>query len=176
MVMLRCCHGDILLSSEVSCPWGKIQEAYNRLPLPQPQIEMNPVAGRDQFVNLPIWLWISSTTWGIRSATAAVPGLEATATATPISVNWTMGDGGQVVCSGPGTPYNSRFAARSASPDCGYVYHHSSARTTSGLYTVTATTTWKVTWTSSSGASGSLPLITRSSRVSVRVAEAQALN
>jgi len=152
------------------------QQASRHLPLPQPQIGVNPVAGRDQFVNLPTWLWTAPTTWGTRSATASVPGLEATATATPISVTWTMGDGGQVVCRGPGTPYSPRFPARSASPDCGYIYHHSSARTASSVYTVTATTTWRVTWTSSSGATGSLPPITRSSQISVRVAEAQAIN
>jgi len=152
------------------------QEAYRQLPLPQPQIGVNPVAGREQFVNLPTWLWVSPTTWGIRSATASVPGLSATATATPITVTWTMGDGGQVVCHGSGTPYSPRYSARSASPDCGYVYRHSSARATSGAYTLTAVTTWQVTWTSTSGATGSLPPITRSSQISVRVAEAQALN
>jgi len=152
------------------------QEAYRQLPLPQPQIEVNPVAGREQFVNLPTWLWVSPTTWGIRSATASVPGLSATATATPITVTWTMGDGGQVVCHGSGTPYSPRYSARSASPDCGYVYRHSSARATGGMFTVTAVTTWQVTWTSTSGATGALPPITRTSQISVRVAEAQALN
>ncbi len=152
------------------------QEAARHLPLPQPQIGVNPVAGRDQFVNLPTWLWTSRTTWGARSATASVPGLAATATAIPISVTWTMGDGGKIVCRGPGTPYSPRFPARSPSPDCGYTYRHGSARTLSGTYAVTATIIWQVTWTASSGATGTLPPITRSSQVTLRVAEAQALN
>jgi hypothetical protein len=87
-----------------------------------------------------------------------------------------MGDGGQVVCHGPGTSYSPRFSARNPSPDCGYTYRHSSARTTSGAYTVTATTSWRVTWTASNGTIGTLPPITRSSQISLRVAEAQALN
>lgn len=163
-------------SRPMVAPGVLAREAYRHLPLPEPQIGVNPVAGREQFVNLPTWLWISPLTWGVRSATASVPGLSATATATPISVTWTMGDGGQVVCRGPGTAYSSRFPAGSASPDCGYVYRHSSARAPGAAYVVTAITTWRVTWTSSIGTSGSLPLISRSSQISLLVAEAQALN
>jgi hypothetical protein len=41
---------------------------------------------------------------------------------------------------------------------------------------LTATTTWQVSWNSSNGATGTLPPITRSSQITVQVAEAQALN
>lgn len=163
-------------SRPVVAPVVLAQEAYRHLPLPQPEIGVNPAVGREQFVNLPTWLWVSPLTWGVRSATASVPGLSATATATPISVTWTMGDGGKVVCRSPGTPYSPRFPPRSASPDCSYTYRHSSAQASGTVYTVTATTTWRVTWTSSNGATGGLPPITRSSQISLEVAEAQALN
>jgi len=163
-------------SRPVVAPVSLAREASRHLPLPAPQISVNPPAGQAQLVNLPTWLWVSPLTWGVRAATASVPGLAATATATPTRVTWTMGDGGRVVCHGAGTAYSSRFAPGSASPTCGYVYRHGSARAAGGAYTVTATTTWRITWTATIGTGGSLPSISRSSQISLRVAEAQAVN
>jgi hypothetical protein len=100
-------------SRPVVAPAVLAQEAYRHLPLPQPQIGVNPVAGREQFVNLPTWLWISPLTWGVRSATASVPGLSATATATPIGTMWTMGEAARssAVVPAPPTVRGSPLAA-----------------------------------------------------------------
>ena len=57
-------------------------------------------------VNYLTWLWLQGG-WLNQSATATVPGLSATVTAAPSKVVWSMGDGGQVVCAGPGMPWNS---------------------------------------------------------------------
>jgi hypothetical protein len=122
-----------------------VRRAYRYLPLPSLRIGVNPPAGRDQLVAFPSWLWIAPATWGERSATASVPGLSATATATPVSVTWTLGDGHQVVCNGPGTPYRPGDPPGAASPDCGYTYRSSSAGQPDERYRVSATTRWRIT-------------------------------
>jgi hypothetical protein len=153
------------------------QMARRYLPLPPPGIQTSPAASSDQIVNVPTWLWVDPATWGPRSATASVPNESATATAVPVTVTWTMGDGSQVVCRGPGTPYTEGDPAR-PSPTCGHTYLRSSARQPSLRYPVTATTTWRITWTATGvvSASGTLPPLLRTSTTTLRVAEAQTVN
>jgi hypothetical protein len=92
------------LSRPAVAPIVLAQMARRYLPLPPPGIQTSPAASSDQIVNVPTWLWVDPATWGPRSATASVPNESATATAVPVMVTWTMGDGSQVVCRGPGTP------------------------------------------------------------------------
>ena len=149
------------------------REAYRFLPLPVPQIRLNPPAGRAQLVSLPTWLWLDPATWGARSATASVPGLSATVTAVPVSVTWSMGDGGRVVCRGPGTPYDPARPEAAQHPSCSYTYRHAA-----DAYQVTATTTWRITWAAHGApGGGTLPPLARTSpAVAVRVVEVQAIN
>jgi hypothetical protein len=95
----------------------------------------------------------------------------------PVTVTWTMGDGSQVVCRGPGTPYTEGDPAR-PSPTCSHTYPRSSARQPGLRYPVTATTTWRITWTATGvvSASGTLPPLLRTSTTTLRVAEAQTVN
>jgi hypothetical protein len=153
------------------------QMARRYLPLPPPAIQTSPDTASDQIVNVPTWLWVDPATWGARSATASVPNESATATAVPDTVTWTMGDGSQVVCRGPGTPYTEGDPAR-PSPTCGHTYVRSSARQPGLRYPVTATTTWRITWTATGvvSASGTLPPLLRTSTTTLRVAEAQTVN
>lgn len=152
--------------------------AYRYLPLPPPGIRVNPPADRDQLVNLESWLWVEPATWGTRSATASVPNESATVTAVPVSVTWTMGDGGQVTCRGPGVPYDTRRPPTDQHTNCSYTYRRSSAGQPGERYPVTATTTWAITWTATGvvAASGTLPPLLRTSQTSLRVAEAEAIN
>jgi hypothetical protein len=151
--------------------------ARRYLPLPPPAIQASPAVTADQVVNVPTWLWADPATWGARQATASVPNESATVTATPVTVTWTMGDGSQVVCRGPGTPYTGGDPAR-PSPDCGHTYRQSSARQPGLRYPVTATTTWRISWVASGvvAASGTLPSLLRTSTTTLRVAEAQTVN
>lgn len=149
------------------------QEAYRFLPLPAPSVRTNPPVGRAQLVNLRTWLWVDPATWGARSATASVPGLSATVTAVPVSVTWTMGDGGRVVCPGPGTAYDPGRPDSAQRPACSYTYRHAA-----DAYPVVATTTWRVTWVAHGAAGGgTLPPLTRTSPATLlRVVEVQAIN
>jgi hypothetical protein len=152
------------------------RQAYRFLPLPSPTIHTNPPADRQQLANLPTWLWLDRESWGPRTATASIPGLSVTVTALPVMVTWTMGDGGRVVCDGPGMAFDPAQATRQ--PNCGYTYRRSSAGQPAGRFTVTATTTWKITWTASGSVTGggTLPPLARSAQTALAVAEVQAIN
>ena len=150
-------------------------EAAKYLPLPAPAIAMNP--GGDQVVNLESWLWVDAASWAPQSSTVSVPGVSVTATATPVRVVWEMGDGGRVVCAGPGVAYDAGRPAASQSTDCSYTYRRSSAHQPGLRYPVTATVEWQASWTASGVVGGGdLGVIRRSSSTAVRVIEIQAVN
>jgi hypothetical protein len=150
------------------------QRSADSFALKSPTIEANPLPGQEQLVSLPTWLWIPSSAWKPATATASVPGISVTATATPTSVTWTTGDGGTVVCDGPGTKFPTNGDPRSASPDCGHVYTQSSANQPSKAFTVTATISWAITW-AGGGQQGTLPALQTASTARFRVAESQTL-
>ena len=147
-------------------------QARNQLRLPAPRIKANPAG--DQLVSLPTWLWLDRSSWGDVSATASVPGVSVTAVAKPTSVTWSMGDGSSVTCTGPGSPFPTGGAPRSASPDCGHTYTTSSAGQRADAFPVTATVKWTVTW-SGAGQGGTLPDMTTSASAAFRVAESQGI-
>jgi hypothetical protein len=153
---------------------GQIARRY--LVLPSPVIRSSPAPGDLQLVHLPVWLWVSWAVWAPQSKTATVPGERVTATATPVSVTWRMGDGSTVTCHGPGIPYTSRYNPGAASPDCGHTYSRSSAGQSGGVYHVTATITWDITWRATGGVGGTLPPLFFTAAVAFRVAESQAVN
>jgi hypothetical protein len=150
------------------------EEARARLSVPAPAVEMSPKTGVNQIVQLPTWMWV--TNWEADSATASVPGVTSTVTATPASVTWDMGNGDQVVCSGPGTPFDFSRPEEEQSADCSYTYRHSSTGEPGGMYQVSATMTYDVSW-SASGApgGGALPAVSGTATFPVRVLEIHAV-
>ncbi|MDP9333709.1 MAG: hypothetical protein M3Q30_10425 [Actinomycetota bacterium] len=151
--------------------------AYRELPLVFPMPLTAPRQGIDWIVKLRGFLWVDPAEWVPRSATASLPlwGLSATVTARPDHLEWEMGDGSVVRCDGPGVPYD--YAARYADQDtyCGYSYERTSRAQSGERYPVTAWMVWKVSWSSTTGAGGVLPDVRRGTRLSLRVAEVQAL-
>lgn len=140
--------------------------------------EVNPAWGhRRSYVGIPVWLWVENPqplTWGPYSETATLGGQTITATAQVTSLRWSMGDGGVEVCGGTGTRYTAGYGVTD-SPTCGYRYHRTSESQSGDRYTVTATSQWVVTWTSVSGANGTVNLTTASS-VPLEVNELQTVN
>src|SRR6266511_1777135 len=114
----------------VVSPQVLARQARARLTLPDVAIRVNPSG--DQLVGLPSWLSLDPASWRPQSATASVPGISVTATATPIQAVWSMGSGDSVVCHGPGTPWRPGTDPMAASPDCGYRYVRSSASAPGG--------------------------------------------
>jgi hypothetical protein len=177
----RTCHGDkanaasvlwVAGAPPVYSPEVLARLARARLNLPHVVVELNPAG--DQLTNLPAWLSLDRSSWSAQSATASVPGVSVTATARPVQAVWSMGDGGRVVCAGPGTPWIGGTDPAAASPDCGYVYRHSSASATGGVFTVSVTVSWQVTW-AGAGYSGTIAGLTTTGTVQVRVQESQAI-
>ncbi|MBX6749190.1 MAG: hypothetical protein IRY85_05865 [Micromonosporaceae bacterium] len=135
-------------------------------------IQMAPDPSGSGLVGLPVWMWttVNPNTWGPISATDSDAGLTVTITARAASIAWDMGDGHTVICDNPGTPYEPRFGNRT-SPTCGHVYTTPSRDRPGGVFPVTATTTWRITW-SGGGESGVFTVL-RQSQTSVSIGELQ---
>jgi len=151
------------------------QQARKRLPLEAPGLATSPDVGQVQLVGAPTWLWVAGG-WAPRTAVASVPGVSVTVLAEPVRVSWDMGDGGRLVCDGPGRPFDRRLPEAAQSTDCSYAYPRSSAGQPEGQFVVTGTVTWRVSWSAAGAAGGGdLGEVTRSAAVPLRVAEGQAL-
>jgi hypothetical protein len=122
------------------------EQARDEFTLPDPKPGSSPAGGT--LVNLPTYLYVSRENWHPMTAKASVTGTEVTVTATPVRVDWSMGERGgtAVTCAGPGAPY----AGEAGTPSCGYQYRQSSSKQLGSArpgFRVTATTTWEIRWT-----------------------------
>ncbi|CUU61058.1 hypothetical protein Ga0074812_15418 [Parafrankia irregularis] len=153
-------------------PEALAEQARSQLRLSSPPIVMNPSV--DQLVGLPTWLWLDAAGWNQVAATAAAGGVSVTAVAKPVQVTWSLGDGGTVTCTGPGTPFPDGANPKNASPDCGYTYRRRSLDTPGGTFAVTATVRWDVTW-AGAGQAGAFPGLTTVSTTAARVIDVPAL-
>ncbi|MFC3992650.1 PKD domain-containing protein [Actinoplanes siamensis] len=153
-------------AAPVVSPEVLARQARSKLELPEVVIELNPPG--DQLRYLPVWMALDRRSWTTESATASVPGVSVTATARPVKVTWSMGDGSDVTCAGPGTPWTPGIDPEKPSPDCGHTYR------APGVFTVTATVEWEVTW-AGAGQSGTVPGLTTTGQVQARVQESKTL-
>jgi hypothetical protein len=163
-------------------------QAKNQLRTPAPVIQMSPATTHWQYVHVPSWVWVPASSWVPLTATASVPGVVVTATATPVELDVTYVDGGvshTVKCRGPGTPYSDALAAQvdpakplnAASPTCGWVFQNSSAGLPNEAVPVSAHIVYSASW-SVTGApgGGNLGAVTSPNTVfSVQVAEVQSI-
>ncbi|WP_428935299.1 hypothetical protein [Streptomyces sp. ACT015] len=155
--------------------------AYAEIRVPGTEVTLAP-ANRTK-VNLPTWAWLDAAEFKPVSVTASVPvlGIEATATAEPVSLKIDPGtaDAATYPASGAcaivdghiGEPYAKGKATRT--PPCGVKYLRSSG---DGSYPLRATVTWKIHWTGSGGAGGDLPDGTFGATQDVVVQEIQSVN
>ncbi len=138
------------------------QEAVAKLPVPLPAIQVGPNIHRVA-VNIPVWLWVSNPQAVTASSTDRT--VTVTATATLGSVTWSMGEPGAepFACQGAGSaPWPG---ADLWQPPCGYTYRLRSlpSRTDgAGVWPVTATASWAITWRANTGTSGTDTVTTRS--------------
>ncbi|MEU6110912.1 hypothetical protein ABZ853_21200 [Streptomyces albidoflavus] len=157
------------------------QLAYAQVRVPGTEVTLAPADTTK--VNLPTWAWLDGADFKPVSVTASVPalGIEATATAEPVSLTIEPGtpDAETYPASGTcaltdgriGEPYAKGKADRT--PPCGVKYERSSGDTT---FPLQATLTWKVTWTGSDGDGGDLPDGEFGATQDVVVQEIQAIN
>jgi hypothetical protein len=157
------------------------QRALAQLRLPTMTAASNGGASQTSYVGVPTWLWVDDTGWHAMTATAAVGARSVTLTATPVSVTWSMGDGGSVACDGPGEPFSQ---AAAQDPPCGYTYRVSSAdqpqsgsQTNDRHFTVQGSVDFAMHWVCSGDcdqAAGYLPDVARATTpLPLRVFEVQ---
>ncbi len=153
--------------------------------LPAPVANFAPVAD-SVVVKLPVWFWVEASWWTPVSATAWIPTamgtLWARTTATPVRVEFLTQDdaspgglgAGSTSCAGPGRPWQVALGDEAVSA-CSYTFAHSSGSRPSGRFVGVVGVEWRISWTSSTGAGGTLPPHTTASFVTTRVGELQAL-
>ncbi|MFF2811835.1 hypothetical protein ACFVT2_32615 [Streptomyces sp. NPDC058000] len=151
-----------------------VQRAVERLKLPRPVIRTSPSEDFAQVVNVPTWMWVERGTWGPVTTSAAADGVAVTATAKPRRAVWSMGEGGTVVCRGPGTPYSARLEPNASSPDCGYTYRRASTSEVGKAFRVSVRVVWDVEW-EGGGRSGVVPGLAMSAERRLVVDEVQAV-
>lgn len=154
-------------------PAALAADALASIGIEAPVIRTSPSADGRLYVQIPTWLWLDQTWWQPYQATASAGRVTSTVNAQPVSTAWSMGDGGSVRCSGPGTAWRAGLADEAT--DCRHTYRHSSAAQPEDMFALEATVMLEVTWTSNTGAGGTLPAISRTSSLDVEVGEIQAI-
>lgn len=151
------------------------RQAVSMLHLPRLTVQLSPAAPAPQVVNVATWFWVDPDGWKPRSATASVPGMSVTATATPVSAQWVTGQGKPETCAGPGTPFTKGMDPTAASPTCGYTYQAPSDAAPGGVFPLRVTVTWQVRWVGA-GQTGTAGPLTTTATIAVTVREAPAVN
>lgn len=157
----------------VPTPRRLAEQALDYTPLPFPE----PITSPDDWstiVNFPTWLALAD--WSPATAEAAVSGLATTVVATPLRALWDMGDGTQVVCTGPGRRYDPSVPDSEQSSDCSHTYRTSSAGAgPHDAYEAAVTVVYRVSWSATDGTGGDLGELPVTRRFPMEVGEVQAL-
>ncbi len=154
-------------------PYQLALDALASVQIAPPAIRTSPSENGRLYVQVPTWLWLDSTWWQTYEATANTGRVWSTVRATPVATTWELGDGRSVSCRGPGTPWRRGLSEDASS--CTHTYRSSSASRPGGTFSLEATVTLEVSWTSNVTGGGTLPAITRSSTLAVEVGEIQAI-
>jgi hypothetical protein len=155
-------------------PFELAQMQAARLVLPAPAVRTSPDAEGNQWVRVPVWLWVSSP-WEAVSETAYAGSVWSQVTAAPRSVVWSMGDGTSVTCGGPGVAFDLSRSESEQSTDCSHTYERTSVGQPGERFPVSATVTWEVSWRSNVAGGGVLGESTSTTEFGLRVAQIQAI-
>lgn len=146
--------------------------------LPQPAVRSSPAVGTASIVDVPVFVEVTNWT-GTTSASECAGGLCVTVTASP-SLSFSPGEPGSspLACAGSGTRYDPEGPPpeeQAAAPGaCAYAYRlRTGAEGRPGAWPGSVSVTWTLAWSASSGASGALPAVTRSSSLPRAVEEVQ---
>lgn len=154
-------------------PYQLALDALASVGIAPPAIRTSPSERGRLYVQVPTWLWLDRAWWQSYEATANAGRVWSTVKATPVATTWHLGDGGSVSCRGPGTAWRAGLPEDSS--DCTHTYRTSSDGEPDGTFTLRATVTLEVTWTSNATGGGTLPAISRTSTLEVDVGEIQAI-
>jgi hypothetical protein len=164
-----------ILDTDTPGPAALARYAESFLVLPPAAIELSPPQTAMQLIGVPTWLWLTEASFTAQHASVSVPGTQVTARATPVTALWRTGDGATVTCHGRGTTWTANQIPTAASPTCGHTYTRSSAGQPGATFAVRVTVTWRITWTATGRAGGTLPDLVTTATVRIRVGQAQAV-
>jgi len=146
--------------------------------LPQPVVESSPPAGTASIIGVPVFVTVVNWT-GVVTQTECAGGLCVTVTATP-QLTFRPGEPGAptVQCAGSGTRFapdaGTAEAQASSAGACTWTYTtRTGANGRPSAWPGQASVSWSISWTATTGASGSLAAVTRSTDVPRPVAEVQ---
>lgn len=146
--------------------------------LPQPVVETSPAAGTASIIGVPVFVAVVNWT-GVVTESECAGGLCVTVTATP-QLTFRPGepDAQTVQCSGSGTRFTPSAGtpeAQASSPGaCTWTYTtRTGANGRPSAWPGQASVSWSISWTATTGASGALAAVTRSTDVPRPVAEVQ---
>lgn len=142
-------------------------QAASTLQLALPAVATAPPQGGVQLVGVDVWFWVTNSQPA--QATATVPGLSATVTATPTATHLAFADGTQVECGGGGTPYDRTRPGRQQRSTCTRIFRDR------GRQRVDVTVDWAISWTASTGETGVLPVVGRTTTLVLPIQEGQAV-
>lgn len=156
-----------------SQPETLIRNATTTLNLQPPTIGIGAYTypGEEQWgltwwIGAPMWLWIDTldtTEWGTHHLTLTEGDTTINATITATHVTYTTGDNTPpTICHGPGTPRPwkpSDLLNRPSPSHCEHTYLTLNEQgNPNSRYTITATTTWTITWTTNYHETGTFTL------------------
>lgn len=131
---------------------------------------LSPPVSTGGFVNFPTWF--AAVDPGPIRADAAIPGLNASVTASVRSSDWDAGDGSIVHCLGLGT---RRPTGSAAAGPCSHTFVTSSAGEAGAAFAISVSVVWAVSWRASTGQTGTLPDITTTATFAYRVREIETI-
>ena len=148
--------------------------AWKAVEIPAPSVEMNPRMDGDvqTLVGVENWVWASADTPQSVTATASAGPVSATVSATSSGLSLSAPDS-KVSCQGFGTPWQPGMPEGGSS--CTMTFTRSSEHL-GGSTSVKVGVSYSASYTASDGAQGSLPSVSTSGSVSLKVGEAQSLN
>ena len=152
------------------------ERAVEQMELVGPEVGATPLdPDAPLLVGVDAWFWIDNNgqhSVGPITRTATAGPTTVTATARVTRTLWDLGDGTTMTCPGSGTPWTPDQGT-GPSPTCGHRYEVASIGQPDGVYTVRATTHWRVDW-NGAGQSGQITFTMTGSRP-LEVVELQVL-
>ncbi len=143
--------------------------AESDLVLTTPTFRTWPAAGR-ALVGLETWFHLD--TWAPQTQTADAGGVAATVTAVPVRAVWHLHEA-TLTCTGPGPIYDP--ATPDAATDCGYTFTTYSGDQPDHTFAMAVDLVYHLTWTATTGETGDLGEIARTTAFAYRVWELQAV-
>ena len=123
------------------------KKALGQIQLATARVSTAPSPPHPEVVGVEVWLWVPSAQWEALSKTVRAGATVVTATAVPNLVTWNPGDGSRPLqCGDAGRVWESSYTD-AAPTDCGYTYRTLSAGQPGGVFRITATISYFVTWT-----------------------------